>query len=443
MEFLYQSINRLEKLANKEKSFAIQKILVKCFYLYLLAVYIKKTNRFKLLPLEILGFLCISTFISAQALEVFEKKPNSVDTSYLESTGKLEDYILDTGDILNIKFIKTPELSNLFTVNEQGEIYFDRIKFTYVRGLTIRELKTLLEIRFKEFLIDPEINIRINKYKQIRVSLQGEIRRPGIVKFPALSAINFSIDNELANESIRSREGKDKKNIYYDSFGNENNDFSNSNVKRSGYFVTSISNAILKAGGLTSYSNISKLEIIRDVPIGKGGGKQKAIIDFTPYLQGLDSDVDIRLFDGDMIIIPKLEKPDPRIIPLSVLAGVSPEYIKVSVTGRIENPGTVRIPLEGSLSDAMNLTGPRQPLAGKIFLIRYNKDGSLLRKNINYVPTSSPGSAENPYLKSGDLITVKNSAFGRSTGFIKAVTEPFVGIYATKEVVETITGSGL
>ena len=39
----------------------------------------------------------------------------------------------------------------------------------------------------------------------------------------------------------------------------------------------------------------------------------------------------------------------------------------------------------------------------------------------------------------GDLITVKNSLFGRSAGTIKAITEPFIGIYATKELIESFS----
>ena len=51
-----------------------------------------------------------------------------------------------------------------------------------------------------------------------------------------------------------------------------------------------------------------------------------------------------------------------------------------------------------------------------------------------------PGSRKNPYLIDSDLITVKNSIFGRASGTLRAVTQPFVGIYATKEVIETISG---
>ena len=113
----------------------------------------------------------------------------------------------------------------------------------------------------------------------------------------------------------------------------------------------------------------------------------------------------------------------------------------LSISGQIENPGNVKIPIEGSLSDAMNLTGPRKPLSGKVYLIRYNQDGSLLRKNIRYSVSASPGSINNPYLISGDLITVKNSFLGRASGTIKKVTEPFLGAYAAIDLLERIGGN--
>ena len=76
----------------------------------------------------------------------------------------------------------------------------------------------------------------------------------------------------------------------------------------------------------------------------------------------------------------------------------------------------------------MNLTGPRKPLSWKIYLIRYNQDGTLLRESITYYSTATTGSRENPFLVAGDLITVKNSILGRTTGTLKAITEPFAGI---------------
>jgi len=175
--------------------------------------------------------------------------------------------------------------------------------------------------------------------------------------------------------------------------------------------------------------------------LSKGGGKKRAIIDYSPYLQGLTSAVDLRLYDGDVLFIPFLKKASKSVVPLSILAGITPQFIEVIMNGKIENPGRVKVPLEGSLSDVMNLAGPKKPLGGKILLIRYNKDGSITRKSINYSSRAPIGSKSNPNLLDGDLLTVQNSLLGRSSGTLKSLTEPFVGIYAAKELFNNLSGN--
>ena len=108
----------------------------------------------------------------------------------------------------------------------------------------------------------------------------------------------------------------------------------------------------------------------------------------------------------------------------------------MNLFGRVENPGVVKLPLEASLSDAIDLSGPIKPLSGKIVLIRYEKDGSILKKNISYSSRAKRGSKRNPFLKENDLISVKNSFIGKATGVIGEITSPFVGIYSTKEIIE-------
>ena len=137
-----------------------------------------------------MGFLCLSSFINAQAQQVFAETTADINTSYLKSKNQLKDYILDTGDSLYIEFINTPELSGSYLIDEQGEIYINRLNFTYVRGLTITELTRLLEERYKEFLINPEIYIKINAFKPIRVAVRGEVRSPGVIKFPSFITSN-------------------------------------------------------------------------------------------------------------------------------------------------------------------------------------------------------------------------------------------------------------
>ena len=126
-------------------------------------------------------------------------------------------------------------------------------------------------------------------------------------------------------------------------------------------------------------------------------------------------------------------------IPKSILTGITPKFIQVNIFGRVETPGPVKLPLEATLSDAIDLSGPIKPLSGKIVLIRYENDGTVLKRNISYSANAKRGSKRNPFIKNNDLITVKNSFLGKITSVTKEITQPFIGIYTTKEVFEDIS----
>ena len=130
------------------------------------------------------------------------KKNNKIEIEYLESRNELEDYIIDTGDSIFLEFYPANELSGIFPVNEEGELLLPRLDETYERGLTKSELKTLLEKRYAEFLIDPEIKVRIAGFKSIRVLARGELRNPGFFKFPAYKSVSLgTLDNKDPSNS--------------------------------------------------------------------------------------------------------------------------------------------------------------------------------------------------------------------------------------------------
>ena len=366
-------------------------------------------------------------------------KNNQIQIEYLESRNELKDYIIDTGDSIYLEFYPAEELSGIFPVNEEGEMVLPRLDETFVRGLTTSELKNLLEKRYAKFLIDPEIKVRLAVFKSIRVLAKGELRNPGFYKFPPYNSVSYTY--KLNNSQLDLLE-RNNKELDLDMGNNLNSEFQSSEnliAKRSIKNIATISDVIRKAGGITSLTDLSQIEIIRNIPIGKGGGKKRAIINFNSYIKQADPINDIRIFDGDILFFPELSKKDPTQIPKSILSGISPKFISVNIFGRVENPGVIKVPLEATLSDAIDLTGPIKPLSGKIILIRYEKDGTVVKKNISYSANAKRGSKRNPYLKKDDLISVRNSIFGKTTGFISEFTAPFVGIYSTKELLEGFT----
>lgn len=371
-------------------------------------------------------------------------KNDSIGIEYLESRNELEDYIIDSGDGIYLEFFPATELNGIYQINEEGEMILPNLDETYVRGLTIAELKGLLEKRYSEFLISPDIKVKIAIFKSIRVLIKGEIRNPGLYTFPSyksVAVLNLNKKYFLDDKSIEEQDENFRFN------GNITNSISSDNVlnrrssgniidRRSSDYITNISDIIWKAGGITSFTDLSRIEITRNVPLGKGGGKKRAIVNFNSFINESDPTNDIRLFDGDSVFFPKLSGANQSQISKSILSGISPRFILVDLFGRVENPGPIRLPLEAALSDAIDLTGPIKPLSGKVVLIRYKVDGSVLKKNISYSANALRGSKRNPYLKENDLISVKNSFIGKSSDVIKEITAPFLGIYTTKKIID-------
>ena len=64
-------------------------------------------------------------------------------------------------------------------------------------------------------------------------------------------------------------------------------------------------------------------------------------------------------------------------------------------------------------------------------------DQTVVKKNISYSARAKRGSRKNPYVKQGDFISVTDSFLGKSSGIIREFTAPFIGIYSTKEIIES------
>jgi len=407
-------------------------------------------NFSKFLPFIIF----FSTLLSAEVAKSETNNPvlvkdNLIPSSYLNSKNELEDYIIGKGDGLFIDFYPANELTGIYQVNEEGEVYLPRLKEVNVNGLTTLELEKLLEKNYSEFLITPAVKVKIAIFKPIKVTVTGEVRYPGTYKFP--SYISASVSNffgpQKTQEEFRKIDFEEKNSELSENLEQsteERNYFQNQNFLNDQFAsnedsknTKNISDVIRKAGGITSLSDLTKIEIVREVPLGKGGGKKVALVNLNSFLNEFNSVNDLRLFDGDQIFIPSLKNNNKEQIAKSVVRGLSPRFIEVNIYGRVENPGTFKLPLEGTLSDAIEITGPIKPLSGKVVLIRYNSDGSLDKKKISYSANAPRGSKRNPYVKEGDLITVTSSVIGKTSGIISELTSPFQGIYFTKELIDS------
>ena len=136
--------------------------------------------------------LFCAEFAKSEINTPFLIKDKLITPSFLDSKNELEDYIIGRGDGLFIEFYPALELSGFFQVNEQGEVYLPRLNEVNAEGLTPTELEKLLEENYSEFLISPKIKVKIALFREIKVSVTGEVRYPGIYKFPSYQSASIA-----------------------------------------------------------------------------------------------------------------------------------------------------------------------------------------------------------------------------------------------------------
>ena len=361
--------------------------------------------------------------------EIFEKK-ESISIDYLDKQPDYE-YILGEGDIIFISISPLVKiLDGIYSIDADGSIYLPKINRVFVKGLTTKELTILLNEKFQEFVKEPSLEIRVVRYRPVRYYIQGEVEAPGLYYLqgsylnnlaPYLVDKDNKIDSLEFDNSISQNRKDDE--LQFSKNTLDNNDLDNnfipirSNYRISKNYFPTLHDAIREAGGISNYSDLSNIEVIRKNNLSNGGGKIKASISLVSLIDGYDQDQNIRIYDGDIIKIKK--------------SNLNPRLIAVFISGRVEQTGKTTISRGSSLNDALELAGGPKFVRGRVIFTRFNLDGSIDRRKIPYSKNAKSGSFKNPYLKSGDIIRVGKNPINIATEVLTEITSPFLGIYST------------
>ena len=127
--------------------------------------------------------------------------------------------LLGAGDILEIKFFRTPELNEIQTVRPDGKITLQLIGEVEIKGKTPLEVKNhLIELYSKE-LNNPEISVTVQTLYSNRIYVGGQVINPGYFEstgqITALEAImqagGFNIASAKINKIIVIRTQNDRR----------------------------------------------------------------------------------------------------------------------------------------------------------------------------------------------------------------------------------------
>jgi len=91
---------------------------------------------------------------------------------------------LGPGDLIEIKVYDEKELSGIFRVSSSGGLDFPLIGLVQVDGLASSDAAALVERKLSErYLRNPQVSIFIKEYNSKKVSVFGQVSKPGTFKF--------------------------------------------------------------------------------------------------------------------------------------------------------------------------------------------------------------------------------------------------------------------
>ena len=369
--------------------------------------------------------------VCAQQPLAAEDAPNEQSqTLPLEQRAQVtyDAYILGPGDAIQIEVLDLPELSGTFSIGPDGTMYLPRLRALYVEGLTIEELRFFVTEKLRSYVIEPELYVRPVRYRPIRVYIGGEVKRPGYYTLSGDTELTrLSTSAEATRLSAGDATAITRPTLNQQPIASS---AGSNGISTFGSVFPTVFDAIRTAQGITPYSDLAKVEITRRKPLSSGGGRIRAKLNFLSLITEGDETQNIRLFDGDVVSVSK----SPEVLREQLLkagqTNLTPQFLQVYVSGRVEDPGAVTLPQGSSLVQAIDLAGGTKVLHGKVEFVRFTREGEIDRRIFGFKSDAPASDYRNPVLMTGDVIRLRETALTKSLAVINEITTPVVGVYS-------------
>ena len=360
--------------------------------------------------------------------------------------------MLGPGDAVQVELLDVPEYSGVFSIGPDGTLYLPRLRALFVEGLTVEELRYFLEQQFKTYVRQPQVYVRPVVYRPIRVYVGGEVRRPGYYYLSGQQAITdaatsgpttvapiggsrlggLQLPSSISgNAGLASLTNQVLSGLQSGGAGAGAGDSApGSMLAANPLRLPTVFDAIRAGLGVTPYSDLANVSVTRRQALSAGGGKMQADLDFLRLLTQGDESQNIRLYDGDILVVGRSEVELRDQVLQAAQTNLSPDRIEVFVSGRVKAAGTITLPQGASLNQALMAAGGPQLLRGPVEFVRFTRSGQTDRRRFSYNPNASTGDYRNPILMAGDIVRVDESLLSAGVGVLNEVTAPVLGVYS-------------
>lgn len=187
-----------------------------------------------------------------------------------------------------------------------------------------------------------------------------------------------------------------------------------------------VSQAIQTAGGIRPSANVRQIQVRRPT---RNGTEQLIKVDLWQLLQDGDLSQDLALQEGDTVMIPTATGISVAEAAQVASTNLSPDIIRINLGGEVSQPGTVQVPSNTTLNEALlSVGGFNERAEETVELIRFKPDGSLERREINVNLSQGIDPETNPLLWHNDVIIAGRSRAARITDKISDLLGPFMQI---------------
>ncbi len=192
-----------------------------------------------------------ATATAAKAAAVAAPAPGPAPAAAVPSTVAVSsDYVIGPEDMLQISVWKNDAISRQLPVRPDGKISLPLLHDIQAAGLTPMQLRDKIAAALAEFMPNPEVAVTVLDVRSYRISVLGEVQRPGVLQLKA---------------------------------------------------STTILEALALAGGFRDFASPSKIVIFRK---DEQGNTQKIRFNYNRAVSNSGDQQNVTLITGDVIVVP-------------------------------------------------------------------------------------------------------------------------------------------
>jgi polysaccharide biosynthesis/export protein len=99
------------------------------------------------------------------------------------------DFVIGPEDLLQVSVWKNESLSRQLPVRPDGKISMPLLHDIQASGLTPMQLRDKISAALAEFMPNPEVSVTVLEVRSYRVSVLGEVQKPGVLQLKAPTTV--------------------------------------------------------------------------------------------------------------------------------------------------------------------------------------------------------------------------------------------------------------